>query len=103
MWPNWVDVVIITLLLRTCYIGFTRGFLVELVSLIAVVTATVLTCHVHARAAQFVSPWWPFNHSILSFACFVLLLVASAVIGASVIVHLCARLLQESPLRRALP
>lgn len=67
------------------------------------VTATVLTCHVHARAAQLVSPWWPFNHSLLGFTCFILVLWVSAVIGAGLTVRLFTKLLQEHPIRRALP
>ena len=102
-WPNWVDLVLLTLLLRTCYIGFRRGFLVELVSVIAVVSATALACNFYDVIAKFLSPWWWFSPAALNFTSFVLLLLVGAVFLASLIVRLFARFLQESQLRRTLP
>ncbi len=42
-WPNWVDLLIVILLLRACYNGFGRGLLAELLSLIGAVSVTAFT------------------------------------------------------------
>ena len=42
-WPNWVDLIIVTIVLRTSYVGFSRGVLSELLDLIGLVSITALT------------------------------------------------------------
>ena len=45
-WPNWIDLIIVTLLLITCYNGFSRGLLSELLRCVAalVVSVTAVVC-----------------------------------------------------------
>ena len=42
-WPNWVDLVIVTVVIRACYSGYAAGFLLEILRLAGAVTLTVLT------------------------------------------------------------
>jgi len=58
VWPNWVDLVVVTIFLRACYGGFGRGFLGECLLLLGLVTATAFACNWHTDLAQFVLPWW---------------------------------------------
>ncbi len=76
-WPNWVDLVIITLVLRACYVGFGRGFLTELISLGGVVTSTAIAVNFHGPIFQQLTPWWHFDPAALDFTCFLLLLFVS--------------------------
>ena len=41
-WPNWIDLIIITVILKACYSGFARGLLAELLNLLGAVTVTAL-------------------------------------------------------------
>lgn len=42
-WPNWVDVIIVTIVIRTSYVGFSRGILSELLDIAVLISITVLT------------------------------------------------------------
>lgn len=44
---NWVDVLIVIVVLRTCYIGFTRGIGTELIKLAALTVALALGANFH--------------------------------------------------------
>lgn len=69
-WPNWVDLVIVTILLRTSYNGFGRGLLSEILSLVGAVGATVLTINYAHRVTQWVSPWIWFSQTVAGFVVF---------------------------------
>ena len=56
-WPNWVDLIIVTILLRTCYNGFGRGLLTELLNLIGVVVVTLTTVNYAGLVASWLGPW----------------------------------------------
>lgn len=43
--------------MRTCYTGFGRGFLSELLHLVGVVAATVLACAFHSPVSRFLASW----------------------------------------------
>jgi uncharacterized membrane protein required for colicin V production len=43
VWPNWVDLLIVTIVLRASYIGFSRGILSELLDTVTLVGITALT------------------------------------------------------------
>ncbi len=43
VWPNWVDLVIIAVVITSCYNGFARGLLAQLLSLVGTVLITVIT------------------------------------------------------------
>ena len=56
-WPNWVDLIVITLLVRGCYIGFARGLLTELLYLSGAVCVTVLTVNYAQMVTDWLKPW----------------------------------------------
>ena len=55
--PNWIDLIIVTVVLRTCYNGFGRGLLAELLSLIGAVAITSLTLNYAEVASGWVKSW----------------------------------------------
>ena len=60
-WPNWVDLIIVTTLLRTCYSGFGRGLWSELLRVLAVVTATALSVNYYRPVSEWAAPWMWFG------------------------------------------
>ena len=56
-WPNWVDLVVIIIVFRTCYVGFGRGLLTELLSLAGAVSVTALTVNYASVVINVVRPW----------------------------------------------
>jgi uncharacterized membrane protein required for colicin V production len=60
-WPNWVDLLIVTLVFKACYNGFVRGIATEALHLIGVVSLTVLTLNYGGVVATWLMPWvsWP--------------------------------------------
>ena len=59
MWPNWIDLFILTVVWATGYTGFGRGFLAELLNLIGAVAVTVLTANYAGVAGESVRSWLP--------------------------------------------
>lgn len=82
--------IIISILLKTCYNGFGRGILAEFLNLIGVVSVTALACNLHGTVAQWLAPWWGFDPAALNFTVFVVLLL-----GGVVLVHLVLRRLSD--------
>ena len=80
-WPNWIDLVLVTILLRTCYSGYGRGFFAEALNLLGIVTATALACNYHEPLARMVSPWWRGDPAGLAFLLFLTLLLATLVLS----------------------
>ena len=60
-WPNWVDLVIVTILLRTCYSGFGRGLLTEVINLAGVVSITAVAVNFWHPFAEWLRPWLAFD------------------------------------------
>lgn len=59
-WPNWIDLIIITVSLRGSYSGFTCGFLTEILNLVGAVTVTVLSVNYASVVRDWVRPeMWP--------------------------------------------
>ncbi len=85
-WPNWVDLVIITLFIIMCYRGFARGFLAELLYLGGAVSATALSVNYSGMAANWIRQWWSWNPTVITFLVFVALLLVLVVV-----VHLIVR------------
>jgi len=56
-WPNWVDLVVVIVLLRTCYSGFGRGFLTELLNLAGVISVTAITVNYWHTLTKRLQPW----------------------------------------------
>ena len=69
-WPNWVDLIIVTILLRTSYNGFGRGLLTELLSLAGAVSVTVLAINYSNLVTQWVKPWVWFDVTVAGFVVF---------------------------------
>lgn len=59
VWPNWVDLVVITLFITFCYNGFGRGFLGEVFHLIGSVVATTLTINYAGFLTRWIVNWLP--------------------------------------------
>lgn len=75
-WPNWVDLIVVTLVILTSYRGFGRGFLTELLNLIGAVSVTALCVNYVNVVAEWVRPWlgW-MNPTALTFLIFIILLL----------------------------
>ena len=63
-WPNWVDLIVVIVILRASYNGFGRGFVAELLSLIGAVTITAVTINYWSTVRTWVSPWLAFSPEI---------------------------------------
>ena len=60
--------------------GFGRGFVPELVSLLGVIGATVSAVVFHGLLAQWISPWWRYDPHTLDFVCFLVILLVLTVL-----------------------
>lgn len=58
---NWVDIIVVTFLIRGCYIGLNQGFSVELFKTLGAIAATVLAFLYYANLGE-----WLKLHSFLS-------------------------------------
>lgn len=81
-WPNWVDLVVVTLVLRGCYIGFARGLLAELLYAVSAVCVTALTVNYSGLVTQWLTPWMSWVRpsiaaSVVFWLFFVIALVAA--------------------------
>ena len=56
-WPNWVDLIVIIIVLSTCYNGFGRGLLTEVFSLMGAVTVTALSMNYVTVVAAWLKRW----------------------------------------------
>lgn len=70
VWPNWVDLIVVTIFLRASYSGFGRGFLAEMLNLIGAVSATALTINYANMAIQWLQPWFWFDATVAAFIVF---------------------------------
>jgi len=85
-WPNWVDLIIVTVLLRTSYNGFGRGLLTELLSLAGVISVTALTMNYAHLVTQTVSPWIWFDLTVAGFVIFLGLFLI-LIVGVHVVIR----------------
>ena len=69
-WPNWIDLIVVTILLKTCYSGFGRGFLAEVLNLIGAVSATALTLNYASVVTDWLRPWFWFDANVATFLVF---------------------------------
>ena len=83
IWPNWIDLVILILVFRGCYVGFCREWWTELLHLVGVVAVSVFTCHFYVTLVEWLSPWWRFDPYWLEIAG-----VGALFVIAMVLVHL---------------
>lgn len=92
MWPNWVDLVVLAFAFRGCYVGFSRGGVVECLYLGGLVGATAVSGSAAGGVIQWCSPWWrgdPRTLNLLGSAgVFLLLVVAVSLVIRHVAVWL---------------
>ncbi len=83
-WPNWVDMIVVTVLLRACYSGFGQGLLTETLNLVGAVCVTAFTLNYAGTLAQWLQPWIPFDPTVGAFlvfwAFFVILMLVKRVV-----------------------
>ena len=56
-WPNWIDVIVITIFLKTCYNGFARGLLTELLNLLSAAIITALSINYAGVVTSWFQSW----------------------------------------------
>ena len=54
---NWVDILVVILLIRTTYIGLSQGFAVEVFKSIGLICASVVSMHNYNRLGEFVNSY----------------------------------------------
>ena len=64
-WPNWVDLVVVTITLKMCYNGYVRGVVTELFYLVGAVCVTVLSISFWGVVAERLRPWVAFPPHIV--------------------------------------
>lgn len=74
---NWADLVVLLIIIRTLYIGQSRGFIVEIFKLLGLLTSIVISFHYYSRIADFLNARSPLP---LDFADFISLLFLSTII-----------------------
>ena len=72
-WPNWVDLIIIIVVLRSSYNGFGRGLFAEILNLLGALTITALTVNYAGLLTRVVQPMVWFNPMVTGFLVFWLL------------------------------
>jgi len=68
--PNWVDLVILILVIRGCYVGFEYGVVTALLQLLGAVSATALSINFGPSFWALVKPWFPIKSSVGAFVVF---------------------------------
>lgn len=56
-WPNWVDLIVLTILFTASYNGFRRGLTCELLNLVGAIVVTVLTVNYFNLVFSRLRPW----------------------------------------------
>lgn len=72
-WPNWIDLVVVILIFRGCYVGFGRGFITELLNFAGAICIAALTINYAGFLFGFIEPWWGFGPVTGNFVVFWLL------------------------------
>ena len=100
-WPNWVDMVILTLILRMAYNGSVHGFWREILNVTGAVSITALTVNYAGVVTGWLQPhwWWaPQLTDLVGFWGLFLMLV----LGGHLIIDRAATLIKEERLHWAL-
>jgi membrane protein required for colicin V production len=72
---NWVDILILIILLRTSYVGFTRGLSHELLTLAGVITAIIVAIHNYKYLGSFFNNQFKLPFEFSNFIGFILLVL----------------------------
>ncbi|MBI4343548.1 MAG: CvpA family protein [Candidatus Omnitrophica bacterium] len=78
-WPNWVDLVLITICIRACYIGYARGVVTELLHVAVAVSLTSLTLNYWTVVSDIARRWLVFSPPVVNLLVFWLLFVTGLV------------------------
>jgi uncharacterized membrane protein required for colicin V production len=70
VWPNWIDLIIVTLVWAACYAGFGRGILAELLNLVGAVVVTIVTVHGASAVALWVKRYGPMGEALIELLAF---------------------------------
>ena len=74
---NWIDIFVIIIIIRTTYIGFMRGFSVEIFKFLGIFTASIISIHYYNLLADFVGATVAFDKDILGVISFMVLWLGS--------------------------
>ena len=63
--PNWVDIIVLTIVLRACYNGINRGLFTEIINLVGALCVTALTINYAGLVTNWLAPsiWLPIHIS----------------------------------------
>jgi len=70
VWPNWVDLIVVTLVFAGCYNGYGHGFAAEVLNLLGAVVVTAIAINYSPIAENWLRPWIQANPTVLSFVIF---------------------------------
>lgn len=75
---NWIDIVVVALILIMSYRGFKKGFIVEMFKLSGIVLSIYVSLHYFSRASDFLEQRFPIVKLVYwDFICFTILAVMS--------------------------
>lgn len=75
-WPNWVDLVVVTITLKMCYGGYVRGVVAELLYVVGALAMTLLSVGYWERLAGWLQPWVAFPFHLVGALSFVVLFLS---------------------------
>lgn len=68
---NWVDILILTLLVRLCYVGFERGLSSEITPVIGTYIALIISLHTYFQIGDVIATYTPLPSTFTYFISFV--------------------------------
>ena len=78
---NWVDIIVLILLFRTCYLGLTRGLGNELVPLIITFTSFVAALQFYKNLGGFISSHTPLTPPSANFLVFIIIVLLTLILS----------------------
>ncbi len=94
-WPNWVDLIVLSLLARGCIVGFGRGVMAELLFFLGAVCVTLLACNGSIALFHWVAPWWHNDPELLQVVAFWLVFLVGLLVVYRILRQLAAAVLRE--------
>lgn len=90
---NWIDIIVVILVLRTVFVGVTRGFTKDFFNLLAILTAGCLAVHYYIILADFLKENWGLSERTAILISFIFLTISSICI-LKIIIYLFLRLVK---------
>jgi uncharacterized membrane protein required for colicin V production len=91
---NWIDIVIIILLFRTTYVGFSRGLTKVFFNFVGLIVATCVSIHYYGKLGEFLTNNLDFLERSISILISFILLVAGSILAFKIIIFLISKLVQ---------